>query len=159
LNIHLKIRHGLIALCCPLVLGAAPASFAQQAYPTRPVTLTVGFAPGGSTDRLARLLALGMQEELGQQVIVENRPGAAGNIAAQLVAQAAPNGYTLFMSTLSSQAINPWIYSKLGFDPIKSFEPVALVARYPLVMAVTPSLALKTQKEVVDHIRQKPGKM
>ncbi len=134
-------------------------AYAQGGYPARPVSLVVGFAAGGSTDKLARSLAREMQEALGQQVVVENRPGAAGNIAAQYVAQAAPDGYTLFMATLSSQAINPWIYAKPGFDPLKSFEPVALVARYPLVVAVNPAMPTQTSAELLAYMRANPGKV
>ncbi|GLC91526.1 MFS transporter [Cupriavidus sp. TA19] len=151
-------------LCTTLaIFGVAAtaccAAYAQGGYPARPVSLVVGFAAGGSTDKLARLLAREMQDALGQQVVVENRPGAAGNIAAQYVAQAAPDGYTLFMATLSSQAINPWIYPKLAFDPIKSFEPVALVARYPLVVAVNPALPAQTSAELLAYMRANPGKV
>lgn len=145
----------LFGLAATVCCGAQ----AQGGYPARPVSLVVGFAAGGSTDKLARLLAREMQDALGQQVVVENRPGAAGNIAAQYVAQAAPDGYTLFMATLSSQAINPWIYTKPGFDPLKSFEPVALVARYPLVVAVNPAVPTQTSAELLAYIRANPGKV
>ncbi len=136
-----------------LMLGASCAM--AQAWPGKPVTIVVGFAPGGSTDKLARLLGQAMQEHLGQQVIIDNKPGAAGNVAAQAVAASAPNGYTLFMTTLSSAAVNPWIYPNARLDPIKSYEPVALVARYPLVMAVNPGLNLKTTADVIRYLREK----
>jgi tripartite-type tricarboxylate transporter receptor subunit TctC len=148
---HLMLFGLTAAVCC--------AAQAQGGYPARPISLVVGFSAGGSTDKLARLLAREMQDALGQQVVVENRPGAAGNIAAQYVAQAAPDGYTLFMATLSSQAINPWIYTKIGFDPVKSFVPVALVARYPLVVAVNPALPAQTSAELLAYMRANPGKV
>ena len=124
-----------------LAIGLVVAFAAQaQVYPSRSVRVVVGFAAGGSTDKLARLVALRLSEELGQSVVVENRPGAAGNIAAEAVAGAPPDGYTLFMATLSSQAINPHLYEKLNFDAIKSFEPIMLVAKYPLLLVVPPAL-------------------
>jgi len=96
-----------VLLCAGLALGGAAAA---QTFPAKPVRIVVGFAAGGSTDKLARVLATRMTELLGQSVIVDNRPGAAGNLAAEAVAAAAPDGYTIFMSTVSSQAINPHLY-------------------------------------------------
>jgi tripartite-type tricarboxylate transporter receptor subunit TctC len=143
------------ALLCASLL-AAPAAIAQS-FPAKPVRIVVGFAAGGSTDKLARVLAQRMTEVLGQSVVVENRPGAAGNIAAELVAAAPADGYTLFMATLSSQAINPHLY-KLKFDPIRSFEPVTLVAKYPLLLVVPPQLPVNSVPELVAYARANPGK-
>jgi tripartite-type tricarboxylate transporter receptor subunit TctC len=143
-----------LLLC--LVLAASAAATAQQ-FPAKPVRIVVGFAAGGSTDKLARVLALRMSELLGQSVLVDNRPGAAGNLAAEVVATAAPDGYTLFMSTVSSQAINPHLY-KLKFDPIRSFEPIALVAKYPLLLVVPPQLAVNNVPELIAYARSNPGK-
>ena len=140
-----------------LVLVGAGAAHAQT-FPTKPIRMVVGFAPGGSTDKLARVLAQRMTEILGQTVVVENRPGVAGNIAAELVATAPPDGYTLFMATLSSQAINPHLYSKLRFDPIKSFEPITLVAKYPLLLVVAPQLQIDSVQGLVAHAKANPGK-
>ncbi|MFI5443703.1 Bug family tripartite tricarboxylate transporter substrate binding protein [Polaromonas sp. UC242_47] len=128
-----------------------------QAFPAKPVRIVVGFAAGGSTDKLARVLALRMGELLGQPVLVDNRPGAAGNIAAEGVAAAAPDGYTVFMATLSSQAINPHLYAKLKFDPIKSFEPIGLVAKYPLLLVVPPQLKLNSVQDLISYARANPG--
>jgi tripartite-type tricarboxylate transporter receptor subunit TctC len=119
--------------------------------------MVVGFAAGGSTDKLARVLAQRMGEVLGQQVVVENRPGAAGNIAAELVAGSPPDGYTVFMATVSSQAINPHLY-KLKFDPIKSFEPVTLVAKYPLLLVVPPQIPVNSVQDLVSYARANAGK-
>ena len=132
-------------------------SAVAQQYPSKPVRIVVGFAPGGSTDKLARVLANRMTELLGQTVIVDNRPGAAGNLAAELVATAAPDGYTIFMATVSSQAINPHLY-KLKFDPIRSFEPIALVAKYPLLLVVPPQLNVNTVPELIAYAKSNPGK-
>lgn len=145
-------------LVATLALGTALAAGAQQAWPTKPVKIVVGFAAGGSTDKLARVLSQRLGELLGQQVVVENRPGAAGNIAAEAVASAAPDGYTLFMATLSSQAINPHLYAKLKFDPIKSFEPVMLVAKYPLLLVVPPQLGVQSVPDLIAHARANPGR-
>lgn len=146
-------------LAATLCLGlAAAGAWAQQAFPSEPVKIVVGFAAGGSTDKLARVLAQRMGEVLGQSVVVENRPGAAGNLAAEIVATAAPDGYTLFMATLSSQAINPHLYPKLKFDPVKSFEPVALVAKYPLLLVVPPQLQLNSVQDLVAYAKANGGK-
>jgi len=142
------------------LLGAgllASAGALAQSFPAKPVRMVVGFAAGGSTDKLARLMAQRMTEILGQQVVVENRPGAAGNLAAEFVAAAPPDGYTLFMSTLSSQAINPHLY-KLKFDPIKSFEPITLVAKYPLLLVVPPQIQVNSVQGLIAHARANPGK-
>lgn len=128
-----------------------------QAYPAKPVRMVVGFAAGGSTDKLARVLAQRMGEVLGQQVVVENRPGAAGNIAAELVAGSPPDGYTVFMATVSSQAINPHLY-KLKFDPIRSFEPVTLVAKYPLLLVVPPQIPVNSVQDLVSYAKANAGK-
>lgn len=146
-----------LASCCVglLVIGVQAAS--AQTYPARPLKLVVGFAAGGSTDKLSRLIAQRMGEILGQSVVVENRPGAAGNIAAEFVAGAPADGYTLFMGTLSSQAINPHLYPKLKFDPQRSFDPVMLVAKYPLLLVVSPQLPVRSVKELVAYARANPG--
>ena len=143
-----------VLLCVAL---AACGQALAQGYPTKPIKIVVGFAAGGSTDKLARLMALRMTELLGQSVVVDNKPGAAGNLAAELVATAPPDGYTLFMATLSSQAINPYLY-KLKFDPVKSFEPISLVAKYPLLLVVPPQLHVNSVAELVSYAKANPGR-
>ncbi len=135
----------------------ASAGAWAQAFPAKPVRMVVGFAAGGSTDKLARVLAQRMGEVLGQSVVVENRPGAAGNIAAELVAGSPPDGYTVFMATVSSQAINPHLY-KLKFDPIRSFEPVTLVAKYPLLLVVPPQIPVNSVQDLVSYAKANAGK-
>lgn len=147
----------LLAACCGCLLAMGGQTATAQTYPARPIKLVVGFAAGGSTDKLARLVAQRMGEVLGQSVVVENRPGAAGNIAAEFVAGAPADGYTLFMGTLSSQAINPYLYPKLKFDPLRSFDPVMLVAKYPLLLVVSPQLPVRSVKELVAYARTNPG--
>ena len=137
-----------------LMLAAFSGQAQAQGFPSKPVRIVVGFAAGGSTDKLARVMSKRMGELLGQSVVVENRPGAAGNLAAEVVAGAPADGYTLFMTTLSSQAINPHIYSKLRFDPVKSFEPISLVAKYPLLLVVAPQLKVNSVQELIAYIKK-----
>lgn len=126
---------------------------AAQVFPSKPVRMVVGFAAGGSTDKLARVLAQAMTETLGQPVVVDNRPGAAGNLAAELVASASPDGYVIFMGTVSSQAINPHLYANLKFDPVKSFEPLTLVAKYPLLLMAAPQLPVNNVQEFIAYTK------
>lgn len=149
-------RNWLFTLTASVLAAAGPA--AAQDYPSKPLRLVVGFAAGGSTDKLARVLAQEMTTALGQTVIIENKPGAAGNLASEYVAGSPADGYTLFMTTLSSQAINPHIYSKLRFDPFKSFEPIALVAKYPLLLVVPPQLQVNSVAALVAYAKANPGR-
>ena len=137
-----------------LMLAAFSGQAQAQGFPSKPVRIVVGFAAGGSTDKLARVMSKRMGELLGQSVVVENRPGAAGNLAAEVVAGAPADGYTLFMTTLSSQAINPHLYSKLRFDPVKSFEPISLVAKYPLLLVVAPQLKVNSVQELIAYVKK-----
>ncbi|SHH52524.1 Bug family tripartite tricarboxylate transporter substrate binding protein [Pollutimonas bauzanensis] len=123
---------------CLAFSAAAPA--AAQEFPSRPITFIVPYAPGGPLDSMARLLAERVQPDLGS-VIVENRPGAGGNIGASIAAKAKPDGYTLVMGAVATNAINPWLYEKLPFDPVKSFEPVTLVASVPNVLILNNEFA------------------
>ena len=110
-----------------------------QTYPTQPIRMVIGYAAGGTTDIIARSLAEQLSKTLGQTVIVENKAGAAGNLAAAYVAQAKPDGYVLFMATLASHGINPALYKTgLGYDPVKSFEPISMVAAIPMLLVVNP---------------------
>jgi tripartite-type tricarboxylate transporter receptor subunit TctC len=136
-----------------LAPNAAPA----QTYPNHPVRLVVGFAPGGNTDLIARIVADKVQGPLGQRVFVDNRGGANGAIAADTVAKAAPDGYTLFFTTVGAVAINPAFRKDLPYDPIKDFAPVALIGRAAPVLAVDPALGLKSAPELVALARQKPN--
>lgn len=130
-----------------------------QAYPTKPVKIIVGFAAGGVTDLVARALAQGLTTELGQQVIVENRGGASGIPGADVAAKAAPDGYTLMMGNISTLAINAAMFAKLPYDPQKSFEPISMVARQPLVVAVSPKTPAKTIPEFVAYAKANDGKL
>jgi tripartite-type tricarboxylate transporter receptor subunit TctC len=144
-----------------LSAGATAALWRPAAaldYPVRPVRLVVGFPPGSSSDLVARVMAQALSEGLGRQVIVDNRAGASGNIAAELVAQAAPDGYTLLFA-LSSNAINAALYPKLNFDFVRDFAPVGSVDHLPLVMEVNPSVPASTVPEFIAYAKANPGKI
>ena len=136
------------------VLVYAPA--AAQNYPVKPVRFLVGFAPGGGTDIMARAVAQKLTEVLGQQVVVENRPGANGNIAGEAVARAPADGYTILMIAVS-HSVNVSLYRKMSYDPIKDFSAVIAVGSVPLILSVHPSLPVKSVKELMALARSKPG--
>ena len=135
-------------------LALAGAAHAQ--YPTKPVTIVVPFPPGGGTDTGTRLLAQKLSDRWGQPVVVENKPGAAGAIGAELVSRAKNDGYTLLMGNVGTQSVNPSLY-KLNYNPDTSFAPVTLVAHLPLVMLVNPAVPAKTAKEMIALAAAKPG--
>ncbi|MBV9348975.1 MAG: tripartite tricarboxylate transporter substrate binding protein BugE, partial [Pseudolabrys sp.] len=130
-----------------------------QDYPTRPVTLIVPFAPGGSTDVIARVVAQGMRAELGQTVVVENHAGAGGSLGTGMIARAAPDGYTIGMATASTVAINPAAYRNLPFDVLKDLAPITNIAAVPNIMVVHPSVAAKTIAEFIALAKAQPGKL
>ncbi len=146
-----------------LALGMAMAgqtSFAQpQTYPSAPITLVVPFAAGSGTDSVARTVGQKLAERLGQPVLVDNKPGANAQVAAQIVTRVKPDGYTLFMTTNTSHSANPALYSNLKYDPIKDFTPVARVGELPFALAVHPSVPAKTLAEFIDYARANPGKL
>ena len=149
-------QHRTIAV---IALGlAAGSAFAQQ-YPTKPIRMLVGFAPGGGTDIVARVIGQKLSEWWGQQVIVENRAGATGTIAADFVSKAAPDGYTLLMGHVNSNAIAPTIFKKLPYDAIKDFASVTYVGYVPNVLTVHPSLPTKSVKELVALAKSRPGEL
>lgn len=137
---------------------ALPVTATAQSWPTKPIRLLVGFAPGGGTDIVMRAIAPKLGELLGQQIVVENRAGASGTIAADQVAKSAPDGYTLVMATFA-HAVNPSLIAKLPFDTEKAFAPVVMVARGPNVLVVRADSPLKTLKDVMDTARAQPGKL
>ena len=141
--------------------GLVPFAARAQApwNPDRPIRLLVGFPAGGVSDVIARVAAEAMAGKLGQPVIVENRPGAAGNVAAQQTTRAAPDGYTLLLSTNGSHGANPALYANLGFDPVRDFTPVALLASITNVLVVHPSVNARTVQELVALAKAQPGKL
>jgi len=128
-----------------------------QTYPNKPILLIVPFAPGGSSELLSRLVGQKLTESMGQQVVVENRPGGAGNIAMETVAHARPDGYTLILGHIGTLAVNPAMFAKLPYDPIKDFAPVSLIAAVPNIVTVNPQVPAKNLKELLDLARAKPG--
>jgi len=145
---------GAVAILTALV---APAG--AQEWPARQVNLIVPFSAGGTTDLFGRLLAQHMHQKFGQPFIVENRAGAGGNLGAAAVAKAAPDGYTFLVGTVSTHAINPFIYTKLPYDTVKDFQPVSLIARLPNILVVHPSLPANNVPELIAYLKANPDKM
>ena len=151
-------RSLLAAALAAATLGVPAAALAQQqAWPARPIRLLVGFAPGGGTDIVARTLAPKLSELLGQQVIVENRAGAAGTIAADAVAKAAPDGYTLLAGHANSNAIAPYVLPKVPYDATTDFTPITYIGYVPNVLVVNPAVQARSVEELVALARAKPG--
>ena len=148
----MRILLGLLALS---FAAGAPA----QDYPSRPLRMVVGFPPGGGTDVAARILAPKLSEQLGQAVVIENRPGATGTTAAAQVAASPGDGYTLMMGHVSVNAIAPSLFSNLGYDVIRDFAPVAIAASVPHLVTVHPSLPVHSLKEMIAHLKANPGKL
>ncbi|HEY6720004.1 MAG TPA: tripartite tricarboxylate transporter substrate-binding protein, partial [Burkholderiales bacterium] len=149
------LRFALVAL----LLAATPAAALAQAYPLKPVRLIVPFPPAGGNDVFARLLAQRLSEAWKQQVLVENRPGAGGNVGTEFAARAAPDGYTLLLGHTGTLAINPALYTKTGYDPQRDFAPLSLLASAPLVLVVHPGTAIHTVGDIVARARAKPGEL
>ena len=145
------------ALGASLALVAAWAS--AQTYPVKPIRIVVPFPPGGATDILARDVAQKLSEAWGQQVIVDNRPGAGGNIGSELVAHSAPDGYTLEMGTVGTHAINASLYAKMPYDHVKDFAPVILVAGVPNVLVVNNAVPANSVAELIAYAKANPGKL
>ncbi len=154
-------RRLALAGACTAIAAAtlAPLSAAAQAYPTKPVTIIVPFAAGGTTDILARIVGQALNTELGQSVIIDNRAGAGGNIGGALAAKAQPDGYTLFMGTVGTHAINEALYKKMPFNPIKDFAPLTRVATVPNLLVANPNQPFKTVKELITYAKAHPGKI
>jgi len=148
---------GLVVVAASILGGEAV--FAQASYPSRPVRVVVPFPAGGTTDILARAAAQKLSETWGQQAIVDNRPGAGGNIGSELVAKAPPDGYTLLMGTVGTHAINSSLYPKMPYDHVKDFVPVILVAGVPNVLVVNPSLPVNSVQELIAYAKANPGKL
>ena len=147
------LRRSLLASCAALPLGAAALA---QNFPNRSVHLIVGYTPGGGNDLIARIVSARLQEKLGQPVLVDNKPGAQSIVACELVAKAAPDGYTLLMAPSGPMTINPAVYSKLPYSPIKDFVPVSLLAEFPLLLVVAADAPVKTVKELIEYGKANP---
>ena len=147
------LRVALLLVACVL------AGATQAQYPNKPLRLVVPFAAGSATDSIARVVAQALIERLGQPVIVDPKPGASGQIAAEFVAKSAPDGYTLFMTTNTSHSANPAMFKKLPYDPIKDFAPVLLVGEVPFALVVNNALPVKTTAELIAYAKANPGKL
>ncbi len=143
--------------CTAVFLALLSPAVLAQTYPSRQITLIVPFAPGGPADFLGRLIGQKMSEDLGQQIVVDNRPGANTIIGAQAVAKAAPDGYTLLMAIDGTLVMNPFLYSKLAYDPFKDFVPISLIALVPSAVVGNINIPVSSIKELVDQEKAKPG--
>jgi len=152
-----RVSLGIALMLC-FIPPAARAAAAEAAYPDRPVRMLVGFPPGGGTDVLARIIAPKLTEQWRQQVVIDNRIGATGTIAATMVARSTPDGYTVLMGHLSSNAIAPSLF-KVPYDPTKDFAPVTLVGSAPHVLVVHPSVEARSVKELIALAKAQPGKL
>jgi tripartite-type tricarboxylate transporter receptor subunit TctC len=148
-----------ILVCSALAFICAAGPSWSQSYPTKPIRLIVGYAAGGSVDTTARIFAPRLSAELGQQVIVENRPGAASNIAAEYIARAAPDGYTLFWSSGAALGTNTAFYEKLTYNPLKDFTPIAMLVYQGNGLVVNPTVPAKTTRELIALAKARPGQL
>ena len=144
-------------LIAAIALLAAGSAQAQSGYPNHAVTMVVGFAPGGGTDAVARILAKSLSESLGQQVVVENRAGAGGNIATDYVAHAAPDGYTILLGSVGSLAVAPHVIANLGYSPLRDFAPITMAVVFSNVLVVQASMPIQTLADFVKLAKDKPG--
>ncbi|MEJ8854455.1 tripartite tricarboxylate transporter substrate binding protein [Variovorax robiniae] len=152
-------RRTLIAAVATTLLASSGLAFAQDAYPSKPIKIIVGFAPGGSADISARLMAEKLGTELKQPIIVENRAGAGGNIGAEAVARAPADGYTLLMASTAQIVINPALYPKMSFNPVKDLAPVSLVQNEANLMVATPGIGVKNLAEFITYAKTHPDKV
>jgi len=148
-----------VRLFLALILAATALDAAAQPYPSRPVRVMVGFAPGGPNDIIARAYAARLADGLGQPFLVENRTGAAGNLAAEAVARAAPDGHTLMLGSTGTNAVNPSLYANLAFDLVRDLTPVSVVATSPSALAVHPRVAAQNVRELIALARAQPGRL
>jgi tripartite-type tricarboxylate transporter receptor subunit TctC len=145
------------ALCTTLACILSAPCLAQENFPTKPIRIVVGFAAGGGNDIIARVVAPKMSEGLGQAVIIENRPGAQNIIAAEYVAKAAPDGYTLLMGPSGAMTMNPAIYSKLPYSPLRDFIPISMIGDFPLILVVNAALPVNSVKELIEYAGAHPA--
>jgi tripartite-type tricarboxylate transporter receptor subunit TctC len=153
------VMRAVSVITCAVAIVTAAGAEAATSYPARPIRIIVAYTPAGTTDILARTLGQKMSDAWGQPVVVENRPGAAGNIGTEYAARATPDGYTLLMTTAGVHGINPSLYRKLGFDAIRDFAPVSLVAMVPNILVVNPKLPVKDVQSLIAYAKSNPGKL
>jgi tripartite-type tricarboxylate transporter receptor subunit TctC len=155
MRLHLRRLAMVVASAAILFDGEAVA----QSYPARPVTLVVPFPAGSTTDLVGRILSEELAKSLGQNVVVDNRGGAGGGVGTESVARSAPDGYTLLMGTIGTHSINPAVYAKINYDPIADFAPIIQFGTAPNVLVVNPSLPVKSVKELIAYVRERPGQV
>jgi tripartite-type tricarboxylate transporter receptor subunit TctC len=153
------MKNWIRRLAAGAALVSAAGIAAAQAWPQKPIRIVVPYPPGGTSDILARALAPGLQTAFGQAVVVENKPGATGNLGAEFVARSAPDGHTLLLADIGSLAIGPSVFPTLPFDPVKDFAPVILVAYSPHLLAAHPSVPAKNVKELIAYAKANPNKL
>lgn len=150
------LRAGLLLL---VSVGVSVSAAADGPYPNKPIHLIVPFVAGGTSDILARILGEGLEKELKQSIIVENKAGAGGNIGSDIVAKSAPDGYTLILASVGTHAINSSLYRKMPYDPVKDFTPVSLIATVPTVLVVGPSVKVKSVRDLIALANARPGQL
>ncbi len=155
------MRHSVLILLAAAfsIAVAMPPAAAQQSYPARPIKIVAPYPPGGASDITTRIFAAALPEFLGQPVVVENKPGGGTNIAAEYVARAAPDGYTLYVANFASHAVNRHLFAKLPFHPVKDFTRVAMMNRVPMFLCVRKESSFRTVADLVEHGRKNPGKL
>jgi tripartite-type tricarboxylate transporter receptor subunit TctC len=151
-------RRLLVPVIAILAFAGAPCASADD-YPSRNVNVIVPFTPAGSTDILARMAAAAWEKKFGKTFLVENKPGAGQQIGVNMVAQAKPDGYTLLMATSSAMCVNPTLYKKIAYDPVKDFQPIAMMAHLPFILVVNNDLPVKDLKEFIAYAKANPGKL
>ena len=154
----MRIVHAFAYALTSLALGIAPVA-AQAQYPQKPIRMIIPFAPGGASDFVGRIIQPHLGERLGQQIVIENRAGAAGNIGMEAAARAAPDGYTIYLGNIGTVAINPAVFTKLPVNPLKDFVPVTLIVDVPSTLVVNPSYAVDTPKAFAADARKRPGQI
>src|SRR5258706_5515329 len=155
----ISLARKITAACAVAALSGVASNAIAQAWPVKPVTYVVPFAPGGNTDTLARIIGPKLSAAIGQPVVIDNRPGAGGNIGSAYVSKAAPDGYTILGGTISSHAINQSIYPRMPYDSMKSFEPIIMIGSAPLVVVVRSDSPYKTLKDLLAAAKAKPGEL
>jgi tripartite-type tricarboxylate transporter receptor subunit TctC len=156
---QVRIAQGFVLAVALALLSAGAAAQSGTTYPVKPLRFVVPYTPGGGTDLMARALAQRMTESMGQPVIVENRAGAGGNLGMEFVARSAPDGYTIALALTAQYVVNPALYPKLPYDPVKDYAPIMLVARNPYVLVVHPTVPAKSLKELIALAKQRAGQL
>src|SRR2546427_3597033 len=153
----MRLKHATRLACLVLPELVTATAQAQSSFPNKPIHIIVGFAAGGGNDIIVRVVAPKMSEGLGQPIVVENKPGAQSIIAADYVAKAAPDGYTLFMGPSGAMTMNPAIYSKLPYSPLKDFAQISMIGDFPLILVVNSSLPVNSVKDLIDYAKARPS--